>query len=805
MGSAIFSTAVSGLGAAQSNLQTISNNISNVNTAGYHRQVVEQNERSPFFEGFGYTGRGVDTAQVNRVYDQYLDARLSSVTSANSFYQTQGALMSQLDNMVGSNANGLSPAMQNFFQSMQTLSSTPTSIPARQAVLNSAQAMVGQVQAMSNQLTQVRTNVNGQVQSTIDNINAYATQIGNLNTQILALSQGNSRLPNDVLDQRDQLVQKLSEMVNVSVVTQSDGSYGVFIGNGQSLVLGATVNKLVAVPSAADPQQLTTAYSTGGVSTVIPETLISGGQLGGLFAFRTTALNRTEADLGSLAISISDSVNRQYRVGRDLNNKPVTANISNPALGQFFGDLSGIQTSLNNAALTAPAQVALLRQASQQFSLVINDPALITTASSLKANSSVTMTAAKLLTTSGGANTGTMAVTASQSTVGAFSPVPPVVVTNTGPGTFTATGGYTVAVSGNNLTLTNANGVTVKLLTAGAPTGPTNANVGDTFSIGTSNTGALTTTSASMVAGTLTAPITVTNTGVGTYSATNGFTVAQVGAVLTLTNSNGVTVRVNTAGVAGLNDQFTVGAANVGQAFISSVSQVAGVTPTVAGPPVPPAPLGPTPPTATWGPLTLTYNAATQTFTATSTVVPATTYTVTPSPNVAGAFQVVDNTAVNGFTMQFQVSGTPANGDTFVIDQKALSPAATAAQIAADNSQTDNSNLRAIDALQTQNTIINTPSGGASYVPVGGSVPNTTFQTFFGQAVSFIGSTANTIKASTDSQATALNQIKQVQQSFSGVNLDEEAASLIKFQQAYQASSKVIQMAQQIFNSLLQL
>jgi flagellar hook-associated protein 1 FlgK len=218
---------------------------------------------------------------------------------------------------------------------------------------------------------------------------------------------------------------------------------------------------------------------------------------------------------------------------------------------------------------------------------------------------------------------------------------------------------------------------------------------------------------------------------------------------------------------------------------VSSVWQVAGQSP---------APLGPlnTPPA-----LTLTYNSVTQSFSATGPS--AGGYTVTVSPTVAGGFLVTDNTAANGVSIMFQMSGNPANGDQFVIDQKKVGPAS------ADNSATDNSNLRAMTTLQTQNTITNTPSGGSNYLPALGSPANATFQSFFSQAVSYIGSTANTVLSAADSQLTALNQVKQVQQSFSGVNLDEEAANLIKFQQAYQASSKVIQMAQEMFNSLLQL
>lgn len=713
MGTAIFGIAVSGLNAAMSSLETASNNISNVNTAGYHRQVTGQDERLPFFEGFGFIGRGVDTSQVTRVYDKYLDTQVTNTVSANGFYQTQGELMSRLDNMVGSAANGLSPSMQTFFTSLQTMSSTPTSIPARQTVINNAQALVGQVRDMSSQLSQIRTDLNGQIQSSVDSINSYASQIASLNKQILALSQGDNRLPNDVLDQRDQAVQNLAELVAVNTVTQADGTYSVFIGNGQSLVLGGISSTLEAVPSPSDPQQLAVAYNTNGVQTLIPETLLTGGKLGGALNFRSSVLDRADADLGRLAISIADAMNRQYRLGRDLNNNPVTTDITDPTQGTLFTNFGepGTASSAGSGLLaqlypappaTAPTlaqQVTLLRQASSQFSLLVNDPAALTTASSLKANTALGGTV-------GANNTGTLAVDLAAN--------PPI----------------------------------------------------------------------QSVAGVLSGAVTLTYNG-GAYTATNGFNVAVAGAVLTLTNASGVTVQVNTTGAPANGDILTIGPSNTSQAYVSSVWQVAGQSP---------APLGPltTPPA-----LTLTYDSVTKNFTAAGSS--AGGYTVTASPSVAGGFIITDNTAANGVTIQFQMSGDPANGDKFIIDQKNVGPNS------ADNSPTDNSNLRAMMTLQTQNTVTNTPSGGTNFLPTLGSAPNATFQSFFGQAVSYIGSVANVVFSSAESQATALNQVKQAQQSFSGVNLDEEAANLIKYQQAYQASSKVIQMAQEMFNSLLQL
>lgn len=771
MGSAIFGIAVSGLNAAQTALETASNNISNVNTPDYHRQVITQTNNAPFFAGFGYVGRGVDVTQVNRVYSQFLDAQVSSTTSSSSFYQTQNNLLTQIDDMVGDSSTGVSPAVQNFFNGLQTLSQSPNSIPARQTVINLGQTLASQIQSMSSQLSQINDAVNGQITDTVGSINSYASQLANLNAQILAMNGSGSTPPNDLMDQRDELVQQLSKLVNVNVLQQSDGSYSVFIGNGQSLVLAGHANQLQTVQNPNDPQELSIGYSNGGSSTIIPENLLSGGQLGGLLTFRTGALNRSFSDLGRLAISLSDAVNRQNSVGLDANN--------NQAPSQFFANLNSFLPATTD---TAQQQVALFRSAAAQFAMVINDPSQIGVASALKASPPIGANPA-ISTTANSGNTGTASFIGSQLQYGSLAT--PITLSYSSGG-LTASGGYTVTASGSNgsYILSNPGSPNITLQMTGTPA------AGDKFTIANQNAG-ISSLATQLVAGQLSSPVTLTYSG-GTFTASGGFAVTNPSSgSYVLKNAQGVTVNLTLSGAPASGDQFVLANQNASLASISSVAQIAGLSPPTppATPPTPPSLGVPTPDV----PITLTYDSTTQTFTAAGLSGAA---TVTPSTTTAGGFSITD---ANGAVVQFQLNGTPANGDRFILNNKVTGPTS------ADAAPSDNANLQAINALLTQNTMVNTPSGGSTYMPSVGSTPNTTFAGFFGQFVSYVGSVTNVASTQEASQTAALNQAQKVQQSFSGVSLDEEAASLIKYQQAYQASSKVIQMAQQIFNSLLQL
>ena len=318
MGSNIFSIGVSGLNAAQTALAVTGNNIANVSTPGYNVQYVTQAGRSPQYQGFGFLGQGVDITNVLRTYDKFLSGQVQTAQTNSSYYDTQVKQLNQINNLMASTDVSIIPALQDFYGAMQTLSQQPDSIPSRQTVLNMAQALSTKFATVDGQLQQMQSGANGQIKSTVDSINSLASQIASLNTQIAALTGGNQlgSQPNTLMDQRDQAMLELNKLVSAKAVPQSDGTYTVYIGNGQTLVTNAQTNTLATQPLPTDPNTLQLVFNNpNGTVTAIPNSLITGGQLGGLLNFRDGPLLQARQQLGTLAINFAATVNYQNQLG----------------------------------------------------------------------------------------------------------------------------------------------------------------------------------------------------------------------------------------------------------------------------------------------------------------------------------------------------------------------------------------------------------------------------------------------------------------------------------------------------------
>jgi len=260
-----FGISVSALNAAQAGLNTTSNNIANANTPGYSRESIVQAVMPAQNTGSGYFGEGVNVTTVVRNYNQFLNTQLNQTQTQSSSLSTQYGLAQQVSNLLGGTGNTLSQSMQDFFTSVNAVANAPQSTAARQTLIGSAQTMVDGFQSTSQSLNQIRTGLNGEITGSVNLINSYATEIASLNSQItLAQAASPTQPPNSLLDQRDQLVNQLSQQIGVSTVNETNGSMDVFIGNGQSLVLGTQTTTLQTVTSPTDPTALDVAYSNNG-------------------------------------------------------------------------------------------------------------------------------------------------------------------------------------------------------------------------------------------------------------------------------------------------------------------------------------------------------------------------------------------------------------------------------------------------------------------------------------------------------------------------------------------------------------
>jgi len=321
MGSGVFGIGVGAIQNAQFGLLTTEHNIANAHTAGYSRQRVIQTSNIAVQTGSGFIGQGAHVSTIERMYDGYIGAQINNAQANVSELEAYSSEISQINSMLADPNAGLSSAMTAFFKGIQQVAADPSSLTARQSMVSSAEAMISRFQGLEQRISEQYDSVNSQIEGYVSSINSYAQQIANLNERIILSQSATSQPPNDLLDQRDQLVAELNTLIKVSTTTNSDGTFNVYIGNGQQLVTRTQVSELTALGASADTSRVVVGLKTPSGNLELPESLITGGSLGGLLEFRSEFLDRTANDLGRIAVSMALTFNAQQALGQDLTGK----------------------------------------------------------------------------------------------------------------------------------------------------------------------------------------------------------------------------------------------------------------------------------------------------------------------------------------------------------------------------------------------------------------------------------------------------------------------------------------------------
>jgi len=336
-------TGLSGLTAFKNVLTTTGHNITNATTEGYSRQKVSLETQTPQFSGSGYVGSGVFSSSITRQYDSFLSTEFRNSSSAASELDTYYEFASQIDSVLANPTVGLSGALQEFFNSIQDVAADPTSIPARQVMLSEGEALENRFSTMDNLFDDITLRVNNRLADTVTDINLLSENIASLNQKIVAAG-GKGQTPNDLLDQRDHLIDQLASKVNVSTSLQSDGSVNVFVGSGQSLVLGPRYNQLGLESAGFDSSALNIVFKEQTANVDITR-FMTGGEMGGIVRFRDEVLNPSINTLGQIAVSLSHTFNEQHKNGVDLNGDQGLSFFSEPSV-LIAGDTS------NNGSLS---------------------------------------------------------------------------------------------------------------------------------------------------------------------------------------------------------------------------------------------------------------------------------------------------------------------------------------------------------------------------------------------------------------------------------------------------------------------
>ncbi len=297
-------------------LDVVSQNIANANTPGYSRQRVDLQGVPGVTLPSGTVGNGVQVQTVQRLNDAFMQQQLVADDSSYNRINTFQTYSSQADSLMSGSSSGLAQPLQQFFTALNSLSSSPTSSATRQALLSSGQSLSATFNSLQQQLSGIDSQVSGSITTTVSQINSYASQLAQLNGSISrATAQGNGQPPNDLLDQRDQLLRNMASDVGINTTINGDGTVNVFVANGQALVLGGNTNTL-SVQADAFGQGQDIVVNSGSTKSIVTGQL-SGGSLGGMLDTRREVIAPAMEQLGKLAVTLAGAVNAQNAKGMD--------------------------------------------------------------------------------------------------------------------------------------------------------------------------------------------------------------------------------------------------------------------------------------------------------------------------------------------------------------------------------------------------------------------------------------------------------------------------------------------------------
>lgn len=309
------SIAVRSLLSQQAALETTSNNIANVNTPGFSRQRAVLNQEPPIRLGTLWFGNGVGVERIESIRDRILELRLNSETEQQGRLEAYLGALKQVEAYFNETEGaGLEGTLSGFFNALSELSTNPSDLPLRQRVIIAGENLARAFQEAARNLHSLQQNLDQDVAASVDAINSLGRQIADLNANISAI-EGTGQEAGSFVDQRNLLIRKLSELVDVSVIP-ADNSLTVTTANGTALVVGS---QSLSLETQIDPGTgLRQVLAQGDDITAT----IESGRLGGLLAARDRAIPSVNASLDRLAADLANSFNVAHHAGFDLSGTP---------------------------------------------------------------------------------------------------------------------------------------------------------------------------------------------------------------------------------------------------------------------------------------------------------------------------------------------------------------------------------------------------------------------------------------------------------------------------------------------------
>jgi flagellar hook-associated protein 1 FlgK len=713
-------------------LQTTGSNIANASTPGYSRQQVELSTAGGQYTGAGFFGKGAQIDSVTRAADAFLTRAAALSKSQAALDATHLEQLRRLESVFPSGEQGIGHAAGQLLNAFVDVANNPQDAAARQVVLARTEELSSRLRAAGAQIDTLQSGVVQDFKTSIQTVNSLAQRVADINKQI-ASALGTGHTPNDLLDQRDQLVSEISGYVQVSTITADDGTLGLFVGGGQRLVLGGSALELRALPDLYDPAKVRLGVREGGVDRALPTASLGGGSLAGLLAFQDDDIADAQALVGRMAAAIAGSLNEQQALGLDLRQPAGSgAPLMNVGAPRVLPAATNTGSSTVSLRITQPAHL----QASEYE--LRADPA----------------TAGRYLLTR--LSDGTVRSVASGDTIDGFT-------VDVGTPAPAAADRFLLqpvsrAAQGASRALDDPKG-----LAAASPltatVAATNAGTGSVASVKVTSAWPLSAAADAANTGGAALALRVDDRAQLQPQAPISLSFAAAGADLAYTWSqpgatpasgtgiwdpqqpiriNGVAVNVN--GTPDAGDSFDIAAVPqtpVEISFSLDASNRLQYTWTQAG--------------------------------------------ATPATGT-GLWNSTAPIPLNG--AELRLNGVPQPGDAFSVVTGAFSAS-------------NNGNALALLDLRDAGIV------GEKRLADGSIAPGESITSAYASALADIGVRVQSTKASSNISTAVAANAEAVKAAKTGVNLDEEAARLIQYQQGYQAAAKVLQVAQSVFDTLL--
>ena len=304
------------LAVQQKGIYVTGNNIANINTPGYTRQRLNMSSDYPVDSSIGPVGTGVRAIDVERIYQRFLGVQINNETQSLGKWEANKDMLERVEMIFDeSEGYGLSQVMGEFWNAWQDLTDNPSGSVERSVLVAKSQVLADTFAKNYQDLQTVQTDIDTMISGTVDEVNLLSEKIVSLNQKIIEIESGGTAA-NDYRDQRDALLNELSELVDIDSFENANGGVTVSVGSGQPLVEGTNVYRLSTQVNSFGNQNITWEDAAGNSVDITDS--ISGGKMKGWLNARDVDIRNYLNQLDTIAQSLMDEVNTLHAGGYGL-------------------------------------------------------------------------------------------------------------------------------------------------------------------------------------------------------------------------------------------------------------------------------------------------------------------------------------------------------------------------------------------------------------------------------------------------------------------------------------------------------